>query len=108
MYQFDWQSPARGGTLGACHGIEIPFVFGTLLDVRLRFIVGALPGARRLSRRIRESWVAFARTGSPDCPALAGWPVWDDGERRSMRLGARCGAEPARFRDSYGFWESHI
>ena len=30
VYQVDWESPARRGTLGACHGIEIPFVFGTL------------------------------------------------------------------------------
>jgi para-nitrobenzyl esterase len=30
MYEFDWRSPACDGELGACHGIEMPFVFKTL------------------------------------------------------------------------------
>ncbi len=30
VYEFDWRSPACGGELGACHGIELPFVFDTL------------------------------------------------------------------------------
>ena len=29
MYVFTWPSPAAG-VLGACHAIELPFVFGTL------------------------------------------------------------------------------
>ena len=29
-YQLDWQSPADGGKWGACHGLDIPLVFGTL------------------------------------------------------------------------------
>src|SRR3712207_6878860 len=32
-YEFAWTSPAFGGRLGACHGLEIPFVFDTL-DLR--------------------------------------------------------------------------
>src|SRR5205085_12069047 len=30
VYEFDWKSPACGGELGACHAIELPFVFKTL------------------------------------------------------------------------------
>ena len=30
MYEFDWRSPACSGELGACHGLELPFVFKTL------------------------------------------------------------------------------
>ena len=29
VYLFGWESPYADGTLGACHGLEIPFVFGT-------------------------------------------------------------------------------
>ena len=29
-YLFTYRSPAMGGILGACHALEIPFVFGTL------------------------------------------------------------------------------
>ena len=28
MYRFDSASPVMGGALGACHGIELAFVFG--------------------------------------------------------------------------------
>jgi hypothetical protein len=34
MYEFGWNSPASGVRLGACHGLEIGFVFDTL-DSRL-------------------------------------------------------------------------
>jgi para-nitrobenzyl esterase len=30
MYEFAWRSPQFGGRLGAAHGVEMPFVFGTL------------------------------------------------------------------------------
>ncbi|HET6793101.1 MAG TPA: carboxylesterase family protein, partial [Acidimicrobiales bacterium] len=30
MYEFAWESTARDGTLGACHFLEVPFVFDTL------------------------------------------------------------------------------
>jgi para-nitrobenzyl esterase len=30
MYRFSWPSPAVRGMLGACHAVELPFVFGTL------------------------------------------------------------------------------
>ena len=30
MYEFAWPSPAFDGRLGACHALEIPFVFDTL------------------------------------------------------------------------------
>src|SRR5712692_1073245 len=30
LYELAWRSPAFGGRLGACHGLEIPFAFDTL------------------------------------------------------------------------------
>jgi carboxylesterase type B len=30
MYEFAWRSPQFNGLLGACHGLEIAFVFDTL------------------------------------------------------------------------------
>ena len=27
-YEFSWATPAMGGMLGACHAIELPFLFG--------------------------------------------------------------------------------
>ncbi|GGW64031.1 carboxylic ester hydrolase [Streptomyces lucensis JCM 4490] len=69
LYEFAWPSNLPG--LGACHALELGFVFGT----------GDLPEARKLAgenapRALRDAmhaaWVRFATTGNP------GWQAWDD------------------------------
>jgi para-nitrobenzyl esterase len=64
MYRFDWASPLFGGLLGACHGLDIPFVFGTH-----RSPASLLTGADApddLSAQMRSAWIAFAATGDPN------------------------------------------
>jgi para-nitrobenzyl esterase len=69
-YDFAWRSSACGGRLGACHGLELPFVFGTLSSaIGPEGMLG--DGApQALSDQMRESWTAFARSGDP------GWPAY--------------------------------
>lgn len=62
-YRFNWASPGLKGWLGACHAIEIPFVFGNLADRTTQNFVG--PGAAPLSERVRHLWCDFARSGDP-------------------------------------------
>ncbi|MBV9920425.1 MAG: carboxylesterase/lipase family protein, partial [Pseudonocardia sp.] len=67
-YDFAWRSPSLGGRLGACHGVELPFVFDTLAAASGP---GALVGEdppQTLADRMRDAWVAFASSGDP------GWP----------------------------------
>ena len=59
-YCFTWASP----TVGACHGIDIPFPFGNFVDGWDAF-VGLDEDGRALSAALRASWAAFARTGDP-------------------------------------------
>ena len=66
-YRFGW--PAAAGSLGACHGIDIPFTFGNFGDGWAEF-VGLDDDGRRLSRSIRDAWAAFARDGAPGWPAV--------------------------------------
>ena len=64
MYEFDWRSPACGGELGACHGIELPFVFKTLATATgPRGLAGEAP-PQDLAERVHKIWVGFARDGS--------------------------------------------
>jgi para-nitrobenzyl esterase len=64
MYEFDWRSPASGGELGACHGIELPFVFDTLATVTgPQGLAGENP-PQALADRVHRLWVGFARDGS--------------------------------------------
>lgn len=64
VYEFSWRSPTLEGRLGACHALELPFVFDTLdACVGPNGLVGEAP-PRDLARRIHGLWVAFAK-GEP-------------------------------------------
>jgi para-nitrobenzyl esterase len=70
LYHFRRLSPsARAGQMLASHMAEIPYVFGTLPPD------GFDEDDRALSHRMREAWVTFARTGTPD-PAGQTWPAY--------------------------------
>ncbi|RZT84519.1 para-nitrobenzyl esterase [Pseudonocardia sediminis] len=91
-YEFAWRSPACDGRLGACHALELPFVFGTLDRAAAP---DGLPGEKppaELSERMHRAWVRFATTGDP------GWPARDDADPRIQRFDADADtvvAEPA-------------
>ncbi len=82
MYEFAWPSPAFGGRLGACHGLEIPFVFDTL-DLGTEQMLGGALGEnppQQLADTIHAAWVRFAKDGDP------GWPRYDLEHRATMRF----------------------
>jgi para-nitrobenzyl esterase len=79
-YEFAWRSPQFSGRLGACHGLEIPFVFD-LLPEGADPLLGTRP-PQQLADTMHAAWVAFARNG--DCP----WPKYDLGRRATMRFDA--------------------
>jgi para-nitrobenzyl esterase len=82
MYEFAWPSPVFGGQLGACHALEIPFVFDTL-DLGHRQMLGGALGEnppQQLADTMHAAWVRFARDGDP------GWPRYDLDRRAVMRL----------------------
>ena len=47
------------GALGACHALELPFVFGTLHLAGVDRFVGAGPAADALSAEIMDVWSTF-------------------------------------------------
>ena len=100
-YLFTWESPAMGGILGACHGLDIGFVFGTCDDN----FHGSGPAADRLSRNMQDAWVAFARTGDPSCESMGNWLPY--GERRvTMILGKDCHIEEAPCDEERRAWDA--
>jgi carboxylesterase type B len=79
MYEFTWRSPQFGGRLGACHALEIPFVFDTL-GHGTETLWGPAP-PQSLADAMHAAWVAFATGGDP------GWPRYDLRRRATMRFG---------------------
>ncbi|MEO7656520.1 MAG: carboxylesterase family protein [Sphingomicrobium sp.] len=68
MYEFDWHSPAVGGELGACHGIELGFVFDTLRSVTGPSGIAGESPPEELAKRVHGLWVQFAKDGSLPWP----------------------------------------
>jgi para-nitrobenzyl esterase len=89
-YLFNWKSPVLNGALGACHALEIGFVFGNYDNS----FCGSGPDADALSRKIQDAWVAFARTGNPSCESLGKWVPYGE-NRTTMLLGRACRLENA-------------
>jgi para-nitrobenzyl esterase len=78
MYEFAWRSPQFAGLLGACHGLEIPFVFDTLAN-GMEPLIGSDP-PQSLADAMHAAWVSFATTGD------SGWPQYDLDRRATMRF----------------------
>ncbi|MEV0716507.1 carboxylesterase family protein [Asanoa sp. NPDC050611] len=74
VYELTWPAPGMGGALGACHGLDVPLVFGNLTSGQPAMLIGERPtrAATDLSKRMRTAWTTFATTGDP------GWPPYDN------------------------------
>ena len=83
-YSFAWPSPARRGRLGACHAIELPFVFASLDAPTMDRFAGTGPDAEGLSRAMMDAWVSFARAGDPNCDAIPEWTPYCEDQRATM------------------------
>jgi para-nitrobenzyl esterase len=73
-YSFTFQLGGRAG-----HGYEIPFVFDNL-----EAVFPATESRQKLANEMSESWIAFARDGDPNHPALATWPSYTLERRATM------------------------
>jgi para-nitrobenzyl esterase len=87
MYRFDWSSPLlKMVGLRACHGLELPFVFGTLdKGPGKLFAIGASKKTiRRISQQMQQSWINFARYGNPNGSSPAVWEKYNSTNRYTM------------------------
>jgi para-nitrobenzyl esterase len=76
-----------GEQLGACHGLELPFVSNSLDNPLAHFLLGdASAPLQALSNRIHAAWAMFIRTGNPNTPAFPDWPPYDLTQRTTMLL----------------------
>ncbi len=102
-YMFTWPSPGLEGNLGACHSLEIPFVFGTLNSPTLEAFLKGAP--KDLSEKMMDAWISFAKTGNPNHGNIPEWPTYDSKTRGTMVFGEECKVEKALFDKERAAWD---
>lgn len=100
-FQFTWPSAPFGVPLGACHVVDIPFVFGVTNTPAGLYFTGGGEEAKALSGQVMSVWGRFAHGDTPD------WPRWQD-SREVQQFGP--GEPRARLLDDAGeeLWASII
>ena len=92
-----------GGILGACHGLDVPLVFGNLDRGQPAVLIGESPNpeAEALSARMRAAWTAFAANGDP------GWIAYDTEQRLVQLFDARPTVTAYPEETSRLIWQDH-
>ncbi len=91
MYRFDWEATG----LGACHGVDIAFVFGITGRPEAALFASGGPEAERLANQTIDAWVAFARDGEPGHAELSNdaWHAYSTELRHTMLFDRECRLE---------------
>lgn len=82
-YRFDYQ---KASPIGAAHATDIAFTFGKAQGAPLP--VEWTPEAQALSHHMRDSFIAFVRTGDPQTRDLPIWPRHDAKSLAYLRFDA--------------------
>jgi para-nitrobenzyl esterase len=82
VYQLDWRAPAEGGIFGAPHTLDIPLVFGNL--EASSYIRERTAAGEAMSAKMMDAFIAFAKTGDPNCPAIPRWAPYTLPSRETM------------------------
>lgn len=103
VYELTWPAPGMGGVLGACHGLDVPLVFGNLDRGQPAMLIGdgPSPEAEALSARMRAAWTGFATHGDP------GWPAYDADARLTQLFGVDPVVSPYPAEVSRRIWLDH-
>jgi para-nitrobenzyl esterase len=92
LYEIDWVTPVDGGKWGSPHSMEHPFVFDNVA-LSASMVGTSLAEPQKLADQISPTWIAFARTGNPNNPAIPHWPAYTVGERATMVFDTQSKAE---------------
>ena len=86
MYMFNWKPV--GNTLGACHGMELAFMFNNVsLQSEMN---GATKKAYALSDKMSSAWISFIKNGNPNVKGLPKWEPYNENSKPIMIFNNNC------------------
>lgn len=103
-YRFDFPAALMGGALGACHAVELGFVFGTHDKDGAANFFGAGEAAEQVSAVTRAAWLNFARTGHPAGGLVPEWPAYGVDNRATMVINTATAVEISPDEDTRALW----
>lgn len=88
VYLFEWQSPVNDGSLGAAHGMELPFMFNNIALART--LTGGGNDAYTLADKMSSAWINFVKTGNPNYKELPNWKAYNPETGATMVFNNNC------------------
>lgn len=82
LYELDWATPVEDGKWGSPHSLDVAFVFDNV--AMSEAMVGSGPAPQHMADQMSAAWLAFARSGNPNTPAIPAWPPFTQAERATM------------------------
>ena len=103
VYELTYSALTNGGALGACHGLDVPLVFGVFGGLGT-MLLGPRPSeeVRALSAWWRRAWTGFARSGDP------GWPAYDLAQRTTCVIDVEPAVVPYPEEVSRRLWGEYV
>jgi para-nitrobenzyl esterase len=80
LYIWAWPSPGFGGKFGAVHGTDVGLSFHNARQI----ISGNTPEAHKMADILASVWLAFAKTGNPNCGQIPQWPAFTPERRETL------------------------
>ncbi len=93
MYLFTYPLKFQGKEVGAIHGGDGGFMFGTLDYPNIVGQIDNSEEAKVLSEKMMDSWIAFAKTGNPNHGGIEEWSKYEKNSRKTMILGKETTSE---------------
>jgi para-nitrobenzyl esterase len=84
-YRFDWATPVYDGALGACHALELVFVFNNLSNPAAAYLSGD-NAPQDVADAMHQAWVAFVKTGDPQHAGIPKWTRHNTDDRPMMQF----------------------
>jgi para-nitrobenzyl esterase len=105
LYEMLWRTPVFNGMLRSPHSLDLPLIFDLAGDPVWAPYTGAGSGALKVSRAMRDAWVAFAHGGAPDTQELP-WAAYSLDRRDTMLFDETSKASADPISDTRIFWDN--